>query len=427
MLTTELNTTDVPALFSRFVSVIDDKHWMSQVRLCNEAIRGNRFLDRYLHSQYEIAYQLSQMTELGRRYGRIPHQHCQDAAIYPAIGFAVQVLSAVEGFGRVDGERFRRRVHGAFKNPADMRGLRLELSVATHFIRSGEHVRWPETIGDGNFDLFIESLGKEGLEIECKSVSDDKGRKVHRRESLDFFGLLKSHIESTISGLSCGLLAVLTLPGRLPTAYQDRLALAKLCGKAVFGGQDLTLQDGTNLRIENFSVDQLGTFVNGVYSAEDRIAIDRITRTRNREVMVVGTKAGGKFVFAMQSAMDDALLKTTFDTLSDAARKQLTGRRAGMLVAGFEGLGAEELRSIAAQDNDSSNPPTGLRLNVSRFLASDERDHVVGVGFFSGSTLARVHHGTVESGGLSYYFAKPESSFWSDDFRGILDLKGSTV
>jgi hypothetical protein len=187
MLTTELNTTDVPAVFSRFVSVIDDNHWMSQVKLCNEEIRGNHLLDRYLHSEYAIAYQLSQMTELARRYGSIPRQHCQDAAIYPAIGFAVQVLSAVEGFGRVDGERFRRRVHGAFKNPADMRGLRLELSVATHFIRRGDHVTWPETTGVGSFDLFIEGLGKGGLEIECKSISDDKGRKVHRRESLDFF------------------------------------------------------------------------------------------------------------------------------------------------------------------------------------------------------------------------------------------------
>jgi hypothetical protein len=223
--------------------------------------------------------------------------------------------------------------------------------------------------------------------------------------------------------LSCGLLAVLTLPGRLPKAYQDRLALAKQCGKAVLGGRDLTLQHGANLRIEDFSVDRLGTFANGV-TAEDRLAIDRVTKTSNREVMVVGTKAGGKFVFVMQSAMDDALLKATFDTLSDAARTQLTGRRAGMLIAGFEGLGADELRSVAAQDQDPSNPPTGLRLNVSRFLASDARDHVVGVGFFSAGNLRRAQHGIVESEGLSYHFSKPESHFWSEDFRGILDWKG---
>lgn len=422
MLVTELHTTDIPDLFSRFVREIDDKHWMRQVQKCNEEIRGNRLLKKYLHAEYEIAYQLSQLTELVRKYRSIPHERCENEAIYPAVGFAAQVLSAMEGFGRDGGKRFLRRVHGAFRNPDDMRGLRLELSVATHFIRSGEQVGWPETTGGGNFDLLIESLGAEGLEIECKSISADKGRKIHRREALEFFGLLKPNIDSTVAGLSSGLFTVLTLPNRLPTTFEGRRALAEQCCKSIIYGTDLTLKDGTNFRVEELSTDQLRTLDFGVNHAESRSAVDRITGTRNREVMISCTKAGGTFAFVVQSAKEDTLLKRTFNTLSDAAHKQLTGRRAGMLVAGFDGMEAEELRSVAAQDQDS-NSPTQLRIQVSRFLASQERNHVVGVGFFSAGSLRRGQHGIVESGGLSYHFSKPDSSFWCEDFRGSLNSK----
>ena len=97
--------------------------------------------------------------------------------------------------------QLRRRVHGAFKNPDDMRGLRLELSAATHFARRARKLAWPEMTGEGTFDLLIQDVGPRGLEIECKAISEDKGRRIHKREVLDFYRLLWPHIQSTIKGL----------------------------------------------------------------------------------------------------------------------------------------------------------------------------------------------------------------------------------
>jgi len=87
-------------------------------------------------------------------------------------------------------------------------------------------------------------------------------------------------------------------------------------------------------------------------------------------------------------------------------------------MAGFDGLDSEQLLSIARQDNDPQFPPTGLKIKVSRFLSSHNRDHVVGVSFLSRSVLRLVADGIVDSGGTAYYFPRRESPFWHDDFSG---------
>lgn len=134
---------------------------------------------------------------------------------YPAIGFAAQTLSMMQLGSRIEGERLCKRVQGAFKNPDDMRGFRLELSIATHFARRGHRLQWPEMTGDGRFDLLVPDVAEHSLEVECKSVSEDKGLAVHRVEAIAFESLVTYELGSIRKTLRVGLAVVLTVPGRL--------------------------------------------------------------------------------------------------------------------------------------------------------------------------------------------------------------------
>lgn len=89
------------------------------------------------------------------------------------------------------------------------------------------------------------------------------------------------------------------------------------------------------------------------------------------------------------------------------------------MIAGFDGLDGEQLLSIAEQDNDPQQEPTALAIRVSRFLSSDNRDNIVGVGFLSRGALRPVTDSIMDSGGTAYYFPKRESPFWHDDFSGL--------
>lgn len=419
MLLTELGTGEIPGVYRRFAEFVGEAHWRNRIKKIKEEIRGNRFLGEFLRHENALAFQLDHLRELQARYGSIPAREVNNRQIYPAMSFAAQVLSLAQVSPRPLAEQLRRRVHDAVNKPEAMRALRLELSAATHFARRARRLTWPEMTGGGTFDLLVDDVGPEGLEVECKSIGEDKGRRVHKREALDFYGLLWPYIQPTIKGLRSGLSAVLTLEGRLPERHTQRVDLARSYASAIFAGKGAVLPDGSGVRISEFDPAVLGDIPNGVQPSEVRAAIDQVSETRNRQTMVVGTHAGGALALTLQSSQDDALLKAVFDTLSDSARRQFTRARGAMFLVGLHGLGGEQLFSVAQQDQDASQTPTALRIAVSRFLSGEGRGHVVGVGFLSESGLQPLEAGLVESGGTAYYFPKRESPMWSDDFSGL--------
>lgn len=420
MLTTELDTAQIPDIYQRFASVIGDSHWKHRIAQVKQEIKGNRFLAEYLISENTIAFQLERLREFFEKYGGIPVDELNSHDTYPAMSFAAQVLSIMDTSPKDLCRKFCRRVHGGFKNPDEMRAIRFELSVSTHFSRRGCRISWPEMTGAGTFDLLIEDVGQNGLEIECKSISEDKGRKIHKREVLDFYGLLWPYLKAVRESLRRGLFAVLTVPDRLPTAYIVRRELAKQFGTHIFSGRSAVLPDGSQIRVGGFDLTLLPAMpTSKTIPQEIRSAVDDVTGTRNRQTILISTKAGGVLALAVQSAEDDSLMKAVFDTLRDSSKRQFSGDRGGMFLVGFHGIDGDQLISIAGQDKDPTLPPTALRVGVSQFLSSCGRDHIVGVGFISESGLQPVREGLVESGGSAYYFPKRESPYWSEDFSGL--------
>lgn len=363
----------------------------------------------------------SVLTYVANLRGQIPVYTTNCRPIYPCIAFAAQVLSIIDISTTKQAQQLIRRIHGALKNPDDMRALQLELLAATHFTRRGHSVSWPEMDGTGTMDLVIDGLGPSGLEVECKSISEDKGRKIHKRGAIDFYHLLAPKLNSMGNNLRVGLAGVLTVAGRFPTAFRDRKQLALAVSTNLLSGRPITELQGANLRVSEFEPSLLGVIGSDGVPSITRSTIDQITQTNNREAMIVGRKSGGAIVLVVQSSGDDALLPYVFDTITKSANKQLSKNRAGMFLVGLHGIEAESLLAVAEQDSDPNQPPTALRRHVSNFLSGQNRDHVVGVSFISKSGFQPDDASNVSSDGSAYTFPKKESPFWDDDFAGLFN------
>lgn len=426
-LLTEIHTADIPAMYQRFSDVVGARSWTHRVAQMKAAIKHNHFLDAYLHMENEIAFGLERCGVLIKRYGGLPDDVVANRELYPAISFAAQSLSMMDLATPVESERLRKRVAGALQNPNDMRALRLELTVATHFTRRGHHLQWPEMVGGGTFDLLVTDMGNDGVEVECKSISDDKGRNIHRRAALEFHHLMIGELAHIRKTLRSGLSVVMTVPGSLPTRHTDRKALAKCVRQQITIGNSAKLGDGIDIRITEFDLARLDEIADDRRVEVARRVIQDVTGTQNREGILTSTDAGGALAFVVQSAVDDDVMDATFKTFSDAAKRQLSGTRPALLIAGFDGLDGEELTSIAQQDRDPKQKPTALAIKVSRFLAADHRNYVVGVGFLSRGALRPVTDSVIDSGGTAYYFPKRESPFWHDDLGGLFEWRNTST
>lgn len=421
---TEIHTSEIPEMYRRFERLIDSKHWHNKVRLCKDAIKGNPLLDEYLRYENSIAFKLDQLGNLLEKYQKIPIHLIEDRSFYPAVRFAAQILSLIGISSGAEAERLRRRVHGAFRNPADMRGLCLELGAATHFTRRGKVIRWPEMDSTGTFDLLVEDIGNDGLEVECKSISSDKGRRIHQGEAIEFYALLKPRLKPFLDTLNSGLCVVLTLPLRLPSLFKERQQLSKDVAHAVLSGTDSTLSDGTTVRLKDFETHTLDLNILNVSVKKVRSKLNQISGTDNRSAIIIGSKKGGVLAFILQSQQDDSFLQTMFNTLSDAAKRQFSKKRASLLLTSLDGIDSDQLRSVGLQDRTVTEPPTALRVEVSKFLDSQERKHVVGVCFLARDEFIE-DGSTIQTGGATYYFHNPQSPYWSEDMKELFGRMGS--
>jgi len=417
MLKIDIQTDEIPDLFIRFRDVIHEHYWLKRISAIKQTARNYPFLKHFLIEENAIAIALARCSYLVAKYGRIPMQETKNHDLYPAISLAAQVLSIMKNCSSADAKRLVQRIRGAFQRPDNMRAIQLEIVAATHFVQRGYKIVWPEMEGIGNFDILVKDIGTNGLEVECKSVSADKGRKIHRREALEFHHYMEPKLQTLSRNLKKGVAVVLTVPGRLPTSYQQQDLVKRVIG-SVISTKSIVLNDGSDVRVSEFDMTTLGDIGTVERPTISRAAIDKITATENRECMFLGSNTGA-IIFVLQSRQDDTQLKYVFDTLSESAKNQVSKSRAALFLVDFHGIESEGLLNIAKQDKDPKLPPTALHVAVSKFLGNQDREHVIGVGFLSASALEPELHGVVKSSGTAYVFQKKESRFWHQDFSRL--------
>lgn len=419
---TSIHDYEIDQLFRRFRHLIGDRNWRQRIKKLEEEIRGNKFLRHHHLLENDIAYQLCRCSDLERKYGTLPVGQFDISPVYPALAFASHCLSTLNIMDATNRTRAIGRIQGAFRNPEDMRALQLEFTAGLHFAKRGHQLAWPELeTGGASYDLLVEDLGPTGLEIECKAISEEKGRRISTRHALEFWNLMQRDLMTATRGLHGGLSIVVTLPDKLPTSYAERKKLAKLVAKTILSGQSQIYSQAA-VSIHDFDAQLLvGIDWNNAGSGT-RELVESITGTQNRQLMVTGLRGGGAVICVIQSSQDDSLFDAIQKTAKRAATGQLTATRPGMILFEFGGMSPEGIVSLAEHDNIPGNAPTSLRRWASEFLSNcTDRDHVVGIGFLSRGTMTRPSSNVVTSSGSAYVFPRRDSSQWDDAFSGLFN------
>ncbi|WP_313953463.1 hypothetical protein [Accumulibacter sp.] len=419
---TSIHDYEIDQLFRRFRRVIGDSNWRQRVKKLDEEIRGNKFLRHHHILANDIAYQLCHCSDLERQYGALPIGQVDLSPVYPALAFASHCLSTLKRMDAANRTRAIGRIQGAFRNPEDMRALQLEFTVGLHFAKRGHRLAWPELeTGRDTYDLLVEDLGPTGLEIECKAVSEAKGRRISARQALEFWNLMQRDLMAATRELHGGLSIVITFPDKLPTSYAERKELAKVVARAIFSRQGQVCRQAA-ISIRDFDAQLLNGIDWNNTESGTRELIESITGTKNREVMITGLKGGGAVICVVQSSQDDSLFDAVQKTAKRAATRQLTGTRPGMILLEFGGMSPAGMVSLAEHDNTLGSAPTSLRRWASEFLSNcTDRDHIVGIGLLSRGTMTRPSSNGVTSSGSAYVFPRRNSSQWDDAFSGLFN------
>ena len=207
----------------RFVGLVGEERWFKRVDHLDSEQRLSPFRWKIVKDYHWLEMAISFQFDVLASEGRL-RPDLTDAPILAALNFAaatVEVACTTLGCGATKVGRSVARLSS--KRKTGYASLYLELDVAQRLMDSGFDVNFADMEATAQFDLAFSRDEFVG-EVECKSLSADAGRQVHRKDFYRFMEALSSKLEAQ-HALRKPEVLLITLDGRLSSNILDQAPL----------------------------------------------------------------------------------------------------------------------------------------------------------------------------------------------------------
>lgn len=352
----ELSEKTIGKEFRQFLKLIGEENWVSKIRRFNTRRKLSELdiVGNYLAAKNPLLGAIIQYLELERR-GQVVWRH-RTPEILRAAGY-VFVLNRLCREPKIG----VRRIKGLLLDDDKVKPFLFEIDIAAHFLRQGYNVIFADLEGVGQYDLLIQ--GDHELEVECKRISADAGRKVTRYN----FYCLSDILFSQLRHVKGRFLISITAAHRLGA---DQLVIRNLADRIASALTTNTVEDSVhNVR---FTIEPLPGNVAIRTNQEAEAELSQYS-TGSEHFTVFDNKES-TFIVRCGSMRKDDIVTAIYNTLKEASG-QLSGTRAGVIPCFIEDV----------DGNDWSSLQEGNRLTAvtTRLFDSPDRRHVRFVTFSS--------------------------------------------
>jgi hypothetical protein len=283
----------------------------------------------------------------------------------------------------------------------------------------GCEVLFSDLEGDGGFD-FLARIGTELVEIECKHVSRDIGRKVPQRHWFDLCNrfLNNERAKQAISQLAGGHIVTMQIADRLSGNLDEQTGLTNAFLDFLdSGAASATYQPCTISRLR-FDIG-CSPFLLPLQLSEDILSefIRQETGVGNSNASAVFSKQSARVVIIRSEKPDTVLFSIMKNLIADAKR-QLSGARPAALFVHLADLGNDQIVELSALEKRGEI--TGIRRAISAVI--NRRPYLVGVAL-TARPRAIEYQGPYggasqrESNHAYYILNDPRPNFPADRFR----------
>ncbi|RAI70840.1 hypothetical protein DOZ80_10235 [Pseudomonas fluorescens] len=396
---TELNDSDFPAVYEAFVVLFPDRPWLKRVSNLKHQINETPLLRLFLWKRNVLTYGLWAFDS----YGMQPLDVESWEASKQAMIFASQILYICRHSSPENANKLCGRARHAIKDPDGMRGLQFELTVATHLSREGCEIIWmEEDTGGGVFDMMVMIPDVGAVEVECKSLSADRGESLTEETFQVLTSLLLPLIEPKLRLLKRHVYGIsFIFSSKIPESAiqraklvaelaeavgQERSELSGVCSISVGMGTFESMQ-------QTFGVEELHAIANDLLGHGPGYRLMKELDEQTFLVIDIQSRVPSKF---------EAMLG---EVAKSAVRDQMTGTRPGCLVIRVERHSGSSLESFSEQELNS------LAQRASKLLTNPDYAHLASVVFVSASSMTRIGNSSEGEQSRTYVFDNSIGSY----------------
>jgi hypothetical protein len=178
----EIRGTDFTDVFGRFLAITGIEPWERRIDSIRQQLNQNRFLEPFLMERHaELAF--FHLMESRARTGELPLT-IVGSGQYQPYAFITTLASTYDRLNTVGQVYLRGRLLKGLGDNDGLLSLQHEISTAAALMLQGFDVDFWDMESRGRFDFLPHRAGTE-IEVECKMVSGDLGRKIHPRKMVE--------------------------------------------------------------------------------------------------------------------------------------------------------------------------------------------------------------------------------------------------
>lgn len=407
-ITFERDPRELPALLRALTGVVAWKDWEARVAGLRASSRRNPVWERFVRERYGLELAFGEVRDHLRETGRIPWppRNAEEARLYAFALAAVGVYARLSNDGKA---RLAGAIERGLQNVDGLGPLAFELRVAVHLMRRGFDVFFHDLELGGGYD-FLATRGTAQIEVECKHVSADLGRQIHRR---DFYSLgeLLHPVFSEALQTGSGQFLKVTLPGRLTARREQHLAIVDRISAVLSGAMSRVEDAVCAVEMCNFPIPGSPFDANDGHrltlSSVENFAL-RAFGIEQAHLMIQWRPGYGAIVLQLESRKPDRVLAQLINNLREDTKRQFSGYRPALLCLHLADVTEPQLLELV--ELDRAGEGTGIQRAASILL--HKRPHLHSIALMTdGSVVMRDLPGqgkSVEEFGPSYVFSNPQ-------------------
>ncbi len=386
----EVDVLNLLYYLRRFVGLLNHHKFMAHLKRL-ESHTHTIVGKEYLKKRHSLELALGEIIQYKSQTHRILWP-CETQCQYQMYSFMTMIVKVFDRLSPAGKRRLQGELLKSLNQTHGFSPLAFEMKVAGHLLSAGFDVDFCDLENKSKHDLLAKK-NHDTIEIECKFISDDIGKKIHNKKFHDLIAQLEIRLKDL--PLNGGHFIDLKIPNRL--SNEDFQEIIDLVLGLLTKTKNQNLNSKYNVRMNILPLEQITDSADGMeYVRNVKTYTEATFGELGGEQVIIGRRPDFLLVFNISSVLEDNVLDSIYRKHLKSASAQLSGAYPGVVLIFFPHLKNEEFLQVVQGD-------TGLTQTIAKILAN--KPNLYGVGVLgegelvnNKSTLLGIPSRTKESG-----------------------------
>ncbi len=320
----------------RFVSLVGRDRWFKRADQLDAEQHRSPFRGKIVADYHWLELAISFQSDVLEKQGRLLPE-LATMQVRAGLHFAATVVHVHDRLSLRGKKELSGRLRDALKAETGLAALYLEMDIAQRLAIGGFEVTFPDLESTAQYDIAFNN-GTVSGEVECKSLSVDAGRKIHRKDFYRFIEAMTPAFYSQIEREEREILLV-ELDDRLPSNLGQQKELRRAVTEMLLDGNvNPTCQGAFEIRRLRFDDELPGIPV------QDQTTLNAACQKKfgaNCHAAGAMTEEAGCLV-VMRSRKEDDPSKPLLEAMRKAA-SQLSGTKPGFIAVQFNEISPTDI------------------------------------------------------------------------------------